>query len=111
MDALALFAALTAGLAVWLLTVSFFGTSRSAAAVRLEQFVATPTAAPATPAGRRPLRELVASSPILMVLNRSVERRSWSEQLARDLARADLTLRPFEYLSIRVLAVFGTVGF
>jgi tight adherence protein B len=111
MDALALFAALAAGLAVWLLTVSFFGTPRSAASVRLEQFVATPTAAPATPAGRRPLRELVASSPILMVLNRSVERRSWSEQLARDLARADLTLRPFEYLSIRVLAVFGTVGF
>src|SRR5512141_2913606 len=109
MDALALFAALAAGSAVLLLTLSAFGTPRSAATVRLERFAA-PTVAAAAPAQRLPLRELVARSPILTVLNRSVERRSWSEQLGRDLARADLTLRPLEYLTVRVLAVLGAVA-
>jgi tight adherence protein B len=108
MDAVALIAAFTAGLAVLLLIIGVFGTSRSAAAERLERFAA-PTVAAATTAERRPLRELVARSPILMVLNRSVERRSWSEQIGRDLARADLTLRPFEYLIVRVLVVVGTI--
>src|SRR6266542_7449 len=108
MDAVALIAAFAAGLAVLLLIVGVFGTSRSAAAVRLERFAA-PAVAATTPTGRRPLREVVARSPILMVLNRSVERRSWSEQIGRDLARADLTLRPFEYLIVRVLAVVGTI--
>jgi len=110
MDALALIAALATGLAVLLLIIGVFGTSRSAAAVRLEQLVAAPAAAPETPAERRRLSEIFARSPLLMVLNRSLERRSWSEQLARDLARADVTLRPFEYLIVRVLAVLGMVG-
>src|SRR5512143_3234395 len=110
MDALGLIAAIVAGLAVLLLVVGVFGTSRSAAAERLEQFVAAPATKAATPSERRPLRELIASSPVLTVLNRSVERRSWSEQLGRDLARADLTLRPFEYLIIRAAAVLAMVG-
>jgi len=107
MDAVALIAAVAAGIAVLLLVIGVFGTSRSAAAERLERFAAPSVAAQATTAGRRPLRDVVASSPILMVLNRSVERRSWSDQIGRDLARADLTLRPLEYLIVRVLAVVG----
>jgi tight adherence protein B len=110
MDALGLIAAIAAGLAVLLLIVGVFGTSRSAAAERLEHYFAAPAATTSTPTERLPLRELLARSPIMMVPNRLFERQSWSDQLARDLARADLTLRPFEYLIMRAAVIVAVVG-
>ena len=43
-------------------------------------------------------------------LNKRVERSSYGSRLARELARADLKLKPAEYISVMVIAGFG-VGF
>ena len=40
-------------------------------------------------------------------LNRRVERSSWGERTARELARADLKLKPGEYIAVMVIASFG----
>jgi tight adherence protein B len=105
-----LIVALAAGAAVLLLVVGIFGTSRSAASQRLEMLVTSPAQAPTTPAERASMREAFARSPLLSGVNRIVERRSWSERLARDLARADLTLRPVEYIVLRALVIVAVVG-
>ena len=99
MDLLPLIVSLAIGLAVLLIILAVFGQSRNAASERLEQIVA-PAAAAAAPAPteKTSMRETVARSPLLSVPNRALERRSWSDRLARDLARADLTMRPIEYL-------------
>ncbi len=60
-------------------------------------------------AGPRPRPCVPASS---VVARRSppiarVEQRDWGANMARELARADLQLRPSEYLAIRVAAVVG----
>jgi tight adherence protein B len=112
MELIALVAAVATGLAVLLLILGVFEPSRNVAAERLEQFVIAPN----TPAAPRPqekkasLRQVVARSSLVTVPTRLVERRSWSDQLARDLARADLTLKPFEYLVVQILVVLGLIG-
>ncbi len=40
-------------------------------------------------------------------MDRVVEQRDWGSNMARELARADLQLRPSEYLAIRVAAIVG----
>src|SRR3954447_8291502 len=111
MEPIALVAAVAAGVAVLLLIIGVLEPSRNVAAERLDQFVIAPnTQAPTTTTEKASLRQIVARSPIVTVPNRLVERRSWSDGLARDLARADLTLKPFEYLVVQVLAVLGMIG-
>src|SRR5262245_36728898 len=101
-----LIVALATGAAVLLVVVGVFGTSRSAASQRLDQLVTVPQAQMA-PEERATMREALAQSPLISGVNRIVERRSWSERLGRDLASADLTLRPLEYIVIRVLVIIG----
>lgn len=111
METIPLLAAGVAGLAVLLLVVGVFGTARSAASERLEQYVVgSASTTTATPETRTSVRELVAASPFVSGANRLVERRTWSERLARDLARADLTLRPLEYILVRAIAIVGMVA-
>ena len=43
----------------------------------------------------------------LASLNRVVEKRDWGTNLARELARADLVLKPIEFLAIRAAAMIG----
>ncbi len=43
-------------------------------------------------------------------LNRRVERSTWGERISRELARADLKLKPGEYIATMVIAAIG-VGF
>lgn len=72
---------------------------------RLERY-----AAPSEERGsseRRDLGERLASSSALASLNRLVERRDWGSDLARELARADLALKPTEFLAIRVGGMLG----
>ena len=54
------------------------------------------------------LAEMLASSSALASLNRVVEQRDFGANLARDLARADLKLKPSEFLGIWALATIGT---
>jgi tight adherence protein B len=53
------------------------------------------------------LREALAGSKAFADFNRVVERRDFAANLARELARADLTLKPSEFLAIRALAIVG----
>jgi len=111
MDGLALIAAASAGAAVLLVILGVFWRSQPVAVERLERLTGSvPQAAPQVAAGRPNFAQLLAQSPLLANANRLVERRSWSEQLGRDLARADLTLRPIEYIVLRALAIAGAVA-
>ena len=40
-------------------------------------------------------------------LTKQVERSSWGEKIAKDLARADLKLKPGEYIAIMVIVAFA----
>ena len=48
---------------------------------------------------------MIASSAAVANFNRVVEKRDWGANLARELARADLVLKPSEYLAMR----FGVI--
>ena len=49
---------------------------------------------------RAPISDLIAQSQALAQLNKVVEQRDFGANLARDLARADLRLKPSEFLMI-----------
>jgi tight adherence protein B len=73
---------------------------------RLERYAA---AAPTESSSKqkKDLSQRFATSVAMANLNRVVERRDWGSNLARELARADLTLKPSEFLAIRFAAVVG----
>jgi tight adherence protein B len=48
-----------------------------------------------------------AASPLTDWFNVQVERSSWGENISRDLARADLKLRPGEYIGIQLISAIG----
>ena len=77
---------------------------------RLERYasgrVETTTVA-ATPGRSSGLGGLLAGSVALTGLNRVVERRHFGASLARDIARADLKLKPGEFIAIWFLSVFA----
>lgn len=54
-----------------------------------------------------------AGSPLSDWVNERVTASSWGENLSRDLARADLKLKPGEYIAITVIATIGVgaIGF
>jgi tight adherence protein B len=69
---------------------------------RLERYAAGKTETTAAPAaqGSGGLSNALAQSVALARLNRVVEQRDFGANLARDIARADLKLRPSEYMVI-----------
>lgn len=85
--------AAVAGGAVLLLTLGIAGVgSRSTVSSRLERY-----AAGATPeVADDPLRE----SAVAAAFNRAVDNQGFGARLATDLARADLTLKPAEFMSV-----------
>src|SRR4051794_41955517 len=58
-------------------------------------------------AGQGGVAELIAQSQTLASLNRVVEQRDFGANLARDIARADLKLKPSEFLLIWAGSVVG----
>ena len=105
----ALVVALLAAGAVMLLFFGVFGGRRSTPVDRIEQVaVAASQARNSGPApSRRTMRSRLFSGRAASGVDRAVERRDWGANMARDLARADLQLRPSEYLAIRTAAVLG----
>jgi tight adherence protein B len=104
MEPIAIVFAAAAAVGVLLVFVSLAGGSDVNA--RLERY------ASASPADRavqpkKDLGERVATSAALTNLNRVVERRDWGNNLARELARADVALKPSEFLAIRFAATIG----
>src|SRR6478672_10029961 len=60
-----------------------------------------------TSEGRSSLGQRISTSGALTSINRVVDGRDWGANMARELARADLVLKPTEFLAIRVGAIVG----
>ena len=103
MDPIVILVAAGAAVGVLLIFVSLAGGSDVNA--RLERYAAGDTAK--RDASGRDLGERIASSAALANFNRVIERRDWGSNMARELARADLALKPTEFLAIRAGAVVG----
>ena len=98
-----------AAVGVLLVFVGLSGDSTVSA--RLGHYMSQPQAAPEpAKAARAGLGDLISGSGALTNLNKLVEARDWGANLARDLARADLVLKPSEFLAIRAAALLGVPG-
>ncbi len=105
MDPFILILAVGSGIALLLLLVGVIVTAtseRSLVEERLGRYLKEEVQAKA-PAGEK-------TSPVGDWLNRRLERSSWGGNLSRELARADLKLKPGEYLALMVIFACG-VGF
>src|SRR4051812_968374 len=108
MNMMAIAVATVAALAIILLTFAISSSRGSSIGDRLERYASTtnPDARKAV-AGQGGVAELIAQSEALNSLNRVVEARDFGANLARDLARADLRLKPSEFLMIWGGAIIG----
>jgi tight adherence protein B len=111
----AILVAVTAGVAVLLMVFGVFGGRRVSPTQRLEQMAGAAVEARTRrgdlPSGdQRSLRAAVFGSRTASGLDRVVVRRDWGANLARELARADLALRPSEYLAVRVGTIMGAIA-
>jgi tight adherence protein B len=112
----AILVAAIAAVAVILLFFGVFGGKRISPTQRIEQVAGAAAearnrpmdAGPAVP--RRGLRASIFGSRTASGLDRVVSRRDWGANLAKELARADLAIRPSEYLAIRTGAILGALG-
>ena len=107
---LAVLVAIMAAAAVLLLFFGIFGGRRVSPTDRIEQVaVAATEARKRGPSGhgQQSLRARFFGGRAAAAADRAVERRDWGASMARELARADLQLRPSEYLAIRVACVVG----
>ncbi|MBA2381407.1 MAG: type II secretion system F family protein [Chloroflexi bacterium] len=82
--------------------------SGSGVSARLERYAsARETGKAAESSGAGGLQDLMERSVALAQLNRIVEQRDFGANLARDIARADLKLKPSEFLAIWAAAIIG----
>ena len=98
-----------AALAIVLIAFGIASSGGSGISDRLERYAAKPQdggkAAGST--GQGGVAELIAQSAALNSLNRVVEQRDFGANLARDIARADLKLKPSEFLMIWGASIVG----
>jgi tight adherence protein B len=89
--------------AVVMLLFAFLGSGESSVEERLSRYteLTTPTDAESTKEAK------VKSSPITDYLDRSFSQSNWFESIAKDLAQADLKLRPTEYFFLMLIACLG----
>src|SRR6187402_2090162 len=108
MEISALAVAGVAALAIVLIAVGVATSGGSGISDRLERYASTgkPEAAKAK-SGQGGVAELISQSEALASLNRVVERRDFGANLARDIARADLKLKPSEFLLIWAGSIIG----
>ena len=88
---------------VMLLVIGLAGSGRSAGiSARLERYTAgkTETTTPAAARQSTGIGDLLTQSVALARLNRVVEQRDFGANLARDIARADLKLKPGEFMAM-----------
>src|SRR4051812_7851468 len=100
---IAIIVAAVAVVGVLLVFVSLAGGSDVNA--RLEQYAGTSPSSDRAP--KKDLGERFAASSALANINRVVEKRDYGSNLARELARADVALKPSEFLAIRFAAILG----
>jgi tight adherence protein B len=98
-----------AALAILLIAIGIATSGGSGISDRLERYAsgkAVVTTKP-TGSGSGPISDLIAQSQALASFNKVVEGRNFGANLARDLARADLKLKPTEYLAIWGASIVG----
>jgi len=97
-----------AAAAIFLIAIGIAASgSGSGVSARLERYAsARQTGKPET-AGAGGISDLLAQSATLAQLNKVVEGRDFGANLARDIARADLKLKPSEFLGIWACSIIG----
>src|SRR3954468_17163644 len=74
---------------------------------RLARYASTKEEKPAGATGTAGIAQALQSSEALNQLNKVVEQRDFGANLAREIARADLRLKPSEYLVIWAATIVG----
>lgn len=110
----AILVAAIAGVAVLLLFFGVFGGRRVSPTERLEQMAGAAVEArtrrgDVATSDQRSLRSAVFGSRGASGLDRVMVRRDWGANLSRELARADLALKPSEYLFVRVFTIVAAI--
>jgi tight adherence protein B len=97
-----------AALAIILIAFGIASSGNSGISDRLERYAsARPEGGQPAAGGQGPITDLIAQSQALANLNKVVEGRDFGANLARDLARADLRLKPSEFLFIWLGSIVG----
>jgi tight adherence protein B len=109
MDPMTLAVAGAAAAAIFLIAIGVATSgSGSGVSARLERYAAGRESGTAVAgSGQGGIQEIIAQSVALAQLNRVVEGRDFGANLARDIARADLRLKPSEFLAIWAGAIVG----
>jgi tight adherence protein B len=98
--------AAVAAIAIVVITLGVAMSGGSGISDRLERYAAKPDQKKAA-SGQGGVAEMIASSQALNSINKVVEQRDFGANLARDIARADLRLKPSEFLLIWAGSVLG----
>jgi len=97
-----------AALAILLIAVGVASSGGSSMSDRLDRYASGKQPDKKAPSsGQGPISDLIAQSQALANFNKVVEGRDFGANLSRDIARADLKLKPSEFLFIRVGSVVG----
>ena len=108
MDLMTLAVAGIAALAIILIAFGIASSGSSGISDRLERYASgRGDGAKATAQSQGPITDLIQQSQTLANLNKVVEGRDFGANLARELARADLRLKPSEYLFIWLGSIIG----
>ncbi len=107
MDPMTLAVAAVAAAAIFMIAIGIATSgSGSGVSARLERYAAGRDGSAVASTGGG-LSEIIAQSVALAQLNRVVEQRDFGANLARDLARADLRLKPSEFLALWGASIIG----
>ena len=108
METMTIAIAAIAALSILLIAAGIASSGGSGIATRLERYASSGKAeTKAAGSGQGGLSDMLAQSQALAQLNKVVEGRDFGANLARDLARADLKLKPSEYLAIWAGSILG----
>jgi tight adherence protein B len=101
--------AAVAAVAIFLIFLGLAGGGGSGMAQRLERYAAAARRGgdPEAKSGSGPITDFLASSAAMAQFNKAVEQRDFGANLARELARADLKLKPSEYLAMWAGCIVG----
>jgi tight adherence protein B len=99
--------AAVAALAIVLIAFGVASSGSSGISDRLERYASSRPEGKAGSTGQGPISDLIAQSQALANLNKVVENRDFGANLSREIARADLKLKPSEFLMIWGASIVG----
>jgi tight adherence protein B len=107
-DPITLGVAAVAAVAILLIAVGIASSGNSGISDRLERYASGRVeTGKAGSTGQGPISDLIAQSAALANLNKVVENRDFGANLSREIARADLKLKPSEFLFIWAGSIIG----